>query len=391
MPIRSRIQSIIRFLGATLLGVSVALLLAFNALLLWVATGPRNIDMLSPFIEVALTDPAHTYSVNIGESWLIWDGWKHPIDIRLKNVSVYTKERQRFSRFPEISLGLDVPSLLVGAVLPSSLTIVHPVLSLYQHDDRSISFGFRPEVDEGAAPQEPKAESPPAEVPAIPFEMVLAHLVEPDAGSSLRKLRTVTILNADISVGNTHSGVFFTATDANLVFKSNRKGAQAFGSAKLTYGENESLVEANFTLPRKEPLILGEVSFGPIMPGTLSDLFTHKTELSALKLPLRGRTKMQMDRAGNLQTMSFQMEGGKGTVETERLAAVLPVTSLKLEGEMNGRHVRVSKLLMDMDGMLIEAEAEADIDGENTAIKAHGLALNIPNDNLRMLWPLGVA
>ncbi len=408
------IRSAAKFAGGTTLGISVALLLAFNALLLWVATGPRNIDILSPFIEVSLTDSSHNYSISIGETWLIWDGWKHPIDIRLRNVSVLTKERQRFSRFPEISVGMDVLELMRGNLLPSSLTISHPVLSLYQKDDRSISFGFRPEKDDDAKPAEsgeavaetPVEKSPEkpeaqaatpidgqTETNSVPFNVVLNQLIDPDAKSPLRKLRTVTILNADVSVGNTHSGVFFTATEANLVFKNNHRGAQAFGSAKITYNDSESRLDANFSLPLGEPVINGEVSFGPLMPGTLADLFTSKTEISAFKFPVKGKGKMQLERSGTLKNLDFSLDGGKGTIETDRLDSVLPVTSLHAEGSVSngGANIDIKQFLLDLDGTTIELQGTGLIDGDNSALHAHVLAKNITNDNMHMFWPLGIA
>lgn len=395
MRSNSLFNGIVKFVGGTALGVSVALLLSFNALLLWVATGPRNIDMLSPFIEVSLTDSSHTYSVSIGETWLIWDGWKHPIDIRLRNVSVLTRERQRFSRFPEISVGMDVPELLRGNLLPSSLTLTHPVLSLYQRDDRSISFGFRPEnAEEGASPA---GETPPADEQftdmSVPFSAVLSQLVDPDDRSPLRKLRSVTILNADISVGNTRSGVFFNAREANLVFKNTRRATQAFGSAKIAYGETESSIDASFTLPRDEPVITGEVAFGPLMPGTLADLFASRTEISALKFPVRGKAKLAFERSGGLQSLDFTLDGGQGTVESERLDSVLPVTGIHAEGALTGggKEIALRRLVMDLGGMLVEASGTGQVNGDQSSVRAHLQARNIPNDTMHMLWPLGLA
>ncbi len=140
------LHKILKFIVGTALGLAVALLVAFNALLLWVATGPRSLDRFSPYIAASFQTPNQGYSVKIGQTWLIWDGWKHPIDIRLKKVTVLTKEGQVFSAFPEISVGIDIFSLLGGRILPTSLSINHPVISLFQNEDHSISFGFRKET-----------------------------------------------------------------------------------------------------------------------------------------------------------------------------------------------------------------------------------------------------
>jgi len=414
MQSKSYFRSALQFAAGATLGLCVVALVCFNALLLWVATGPRNIDYVSPAIEASLVDADHSFSVIIGETWLIWDGWKHPIDIRLRNVSVLTKERQRFSRFPEISVGVDVVELLRGNLLPSSLTITHPVLSLYQNDDRSISFGFNPEAKTTDAIGVSKmptnaigvSKMPTAEAlsedaatnTSVPFALVLNQLLKPEANSPLRKLHNVTILNADISVGNTHSGVFFTATESNLVFKNNNKSVQAFGSAKITYNEdvikrNESSIEANFNMLPDGTTINGDISFTSLMPGTLSDLFTSKTELSALKFPVRGKGKLLLDRNGTLQNLDFILDGSKGTIETERLATTLPVTSMHAEGTLTegGSGISIRQFNLDLDGMTIDAQADVAINGNDSAITGHVLAKNIPNDNLNMLWPLGLA
>ncbi len=425
------IRSAARFAFGATLGLSLALLMAFNTVLVWVATGPRNIDMVSPLIERALAGAGPNFSVNVGETWLIWDGWKHPIDIRLRNVSVLTKEHHRFSRFPEISVGVDVLELLRGNILPSSLTISHPVLSLYQTEDHAISFGFRPEPekDDSAKPEAENAQTIKTEVPdsavptsspteaataiaidaakaeaakaaeaspepaPVPFSEVLNQLLEPDPHSSLRKLHTVTILNADISVGNNHSGVFFTATEANLVFKNTHKNIQAFGSAKITYDDNESRIDLNFAMPQGSNTLTGDISFGPLMPGTLADLFASKTEVSALKFPVRGKGKLMVDRSGNLQNLDFVLDGGKGTIETDRLEVALPVTSLHAEGTIadNGTTLSMKQLNLDLDGMTIDASADATIQGKDSTVTGHMVAKNIPTDNLHMLWPVGLA
>ena len=413
------IRSAAKFAFGATLGLSVALLTAFNVLLLWVATGPRNIDMLSPLIESSLTDAGHNFSVSIGETWLIWDGWKHPIDIRLRNVSVLTKEHQRFSRFPEISIGVDVLELMRGNILPSSLTISHPVLSLYQADDHAISFGFRPEKEEKPsepsnaekneviAPVQPEKtntekaidaaeaslKDPAPEIAPVPFSEILNQLLDPDPHSSLRRLRTVTILNADVSVGNPHNGVFFTATESSLVFNNTHKGIQVFGSAKITYDDNESRIDATFAMPSGSAILSGEINFGPLMPGTLADLFASKTEISALKFPVRGKVKLNVERSGTLQNLDFNIDGGKGTIETDRLDVALPMTSLHAEGNLadNATSINLTRLNLDLGGMTIDASAQSTIKDKDSTITGHMIAKNIPTDNLHMLWPVSLA
>jgi len=390
---------ILKFIVGTALGLAVALLVAFNALLLWVATGPRSLDRLSPYIAASFQTPDHAYSVKIAQTWLIWDGWKHPIDIRLKNVTVLTKEGQIFSAFPEISLGIDVLSLARGRILPTSLTITHPVISLFQNEDRSISFGFRQENP--AAPPPADTAAAPADVPAtenmpatVPFATVLAPLIAPDEQGSLRKLRFITILDADVSVASARKGVFFKAGDATIVFKRNRQGViQAAINAKISYDVNQSLVDAQFTFTKKNPIIEGEVSFSQLMPGTLAALFSDNNALAAAKLPLSGKSKLSLDMNGTLQRLNFVVDGGEGSIESDRLEAPLAVRTLHVEGQLsnNASDIQIDHLTADLDGAELAADGVVSLSNGDVAVRANCALKNVAAADVHLFWPPGLS
>lgn len=113
-----RKSDVLKFLIGSFLAVTLLLLVAFNALLVWVAITPRQIDNITPMLEAAFIDKQSGFRLEIGQSWLIWDGWQHPIDIRLKHVELIDSENHVLSTFPEISLGLDPIGLFMGQVSP---------------------------------------------------------------------------------------------------------------------------------------------------------------------------------------------------------------------------------------------------------------------------------
>src|SRR5690606_229633 len=105
------------------------------------------LEKWTPYIERALTGDSEVQA-KIGKTWLIWDGWEHPLDIRLEEVSLLTPDGETFSTFPQISLGLDLLALPFGRVLPTSLLVSKPIISLKQHADKSFGF-HRPVKPEG--------------------------------------------------------------------------------------------------------------------------------------------------------------------------------------------------------------------------------------------------
>lgn len=380
-------------LAGTLLGVAVALLVSFNVLLVWVATGPRTLDALTPFIEGALSSPEGSYTIDIGDTLLLWDGWERPIDVRLRNVSVLTRQGQKFSRFPEISLGLDLLELLRGALLPSSIKIVHPVINLFQKNDRSIHFGFRDE--EALTPSaQPAITEGAGSTQALPFEVIVAQMLEPSAQSPLRKLRTFTIVDADIRVGNEERGVFFMATDANVVFKKNRRGVLTYGDAKIAYEDKLAAVAADILLPVGEKTLQGNLSFSELYPGLIADLFSDGHILSGLKLPLRGHTSFTLDHDAKLRNAEFMLEGGSGQITHERLTQAVDVQALRLEGFVSGgmTDININDFQVQLAGdSRIQGQLLAVLEKGKESVTGRAQALAIPNDALETLWPLGLA
>lgn len=392
MAIRS---GIVRFLLGTTLGVSVATLIAFNVLLAWVATGPRSLEIVTPYIEASFEPPDHKYSISIGETWLVWDGWKHPIDIRLRNVKIMTSEQRTYSRFPEISLGLDFWSLLRGRLLPTSLTIEHPVIRLLQNEDRSISFGLTTEAPESPESPESPPESPdaagmtPPEMAVVPFSVVLAPLLAPDSGSVLRKLRYVSIVDADLSVSNSGTGVSFSADGADIVFRRTRHGLHAFGTARISYDNYQSDVTVQFLKARDSNIITGDVNASELMLGTLAELFGENTPLKGVKFPVSGKSSLTIDENGVLQELSFIVDGGKGTLESEHLDGVVPVSSLHAEGTLsnNAATIGITRFNADFDGILLEGDGAVTLDKDNTAVRGNVRLRNADAKDVRLLWP----
>ncbi len=367
-----------KIIVGSLLGIIVLGLLAFNALLLWVATGPRSLERLTPTIEGMLAATDGTYTVDVGETWLIWDGWRHPIDIRVRDVKVLTREGRVFSSFPEISLGIDLLSLPMGKLLPASITINKPVISLLQNEDRSISFGF--------GSHEGGAEAPPT----VSVVALLAPLLSSDDAGNLRALKRVAIRDANVSIGNLKQGVFFKLTHVDIQAGRNRKGEIAVASAaQMIYGDKESSLQAHILMGRDLPTIDAAFDFRDVAPGLLTSLFVENSIVSAVNVPLSGQSKLSFTKEGSLQNMAFTLEGGKGSIDSDQLAGSVPVNSLRVAGTLadDAKAIRISALALDVDGTLISGDAAIGLKEEGTAVSAKLILENGNAGSVNLFWP----
>ena len=362
----------------------VSALLAFNALLLWVATGPRSLYAVTPYIESALSSTDGSYNVKISETRLIWDGWKHPVDIRLSNVSVVTKEGKIFTVFPEIALGVDVLYLPLGQIIPTSLTITAPLMSLVQNDDRSFGFGFE-QKDETFDPAS-----------TVPFSVLFSSFMMQSEEGSFRHLRKVIVRDAELLVRNSKQLAFFDAKGFNFELIRSKKGEiKISNSASIHYKDYITNIYTEFSFGPDQPTIDGTVEFNELMPNILTGLFFDNADMKSFAVPISGKIATSFDKQGAPQYIGVDIQGEKGNIDSTRLAAKLPITSLRVRGALsNNLHdLNLESLTMDIDGIKVAAsgtgkffdsKAEPDASPE---IDAYIIVQDIPADKANVLWP----
>jgi hypothetical protein len=379
-------SEIFKFLLGVALMLVVSGLLAFNALLLWVATGPRSLSAITPYIEDALSSSDHSYNVKIGSTRLIWDGWRHPVDIRLGNVAVFNHEGKLFTTFPEIALGVDVLYLPLGRIMPTSLAITAPQINLVQNPDLTFGFGFKQESGEEGK-----------EEPVVPFSTLLQSFLSTNEASSYRRLKKITIHDGVLKVSNSEKGEFFSANDLNLLLSRNRKGEVAINSyANMHYGDFTSNIHAEFSLKPGSPSVEGALEFSGLMPDALAGLFTGSQDMKSLSLPVSGKVKLSLNMDGSVRYADFDIAGGKGNIISDRLIAPLAVGSLQVKGSIMDdlSNIQLDMLNADIEDVGISASgtvklyaAGSDEEKETPEISADVVFKNIAGDKVKNFWP----
>lgn len=360
----------------------VSALLAFNALLLWVATGPRSLAAVTPYIEDALSSTDGSYNVKIGDTRLIWDGWRHPVDIRLSNVSVITREGKVFTVFPEIALGVNVLYLPLGEVIPTSLIINTPMMNLVQNDDRSFGFGFE-RADESFA----------TGGDTVPFPVLLSSFMQQSDEGRFRYLRRILIRDAQLHVRNSKQVSFFEARDLNIEMLRGKGGEITMStSSTIHYKDYSTNIAAGFSLGKDKPNIEGQLEFSEMMPDVLAGMFYDDADIKSFAVPVSGKVTMAFDKKGAAQDIGFEIYGNDGNIVSSRLAGNLPITSLRVKGDVKDdfHAVSVESMSVNMDGMKLEGSAQVNLFDEADAtpeIKAEFIMTDIPSDKVGILWP----
>ena len=380
-----KIASISKFLIGLTLGLLLAALVAFNVLLVWVATGPRSLEKFTPYIEQALVGESDVRA-KIGQTWLVWGGWQHPVDIHLKDVALYTKEGMKFSAFPDVSLGVDVLALPFGELLPTSLSVTKPIISIKQNPDKSLSFGGDASVS--SVPDENIVST------GETLQALVESLVNPRSKSSLRKLRSIELLNADVSIGNDASGVIMSAPDTTfIVRKESSTRIDMTLRTAIKYAEYESIISAQGAYNKKTKRLEGTASANKIYPAILSSLLFDDPMMSAVQFPVGGKIGFALADNGAVDALQFAIDGGSGKITHERLDGALPVSSLKLIGKAsNGlKNITIDKADIDFSGSLMSATMSIVRAEKGLGLTGQASIADVDADQAHMFWPLGLA
>jgi hypothetical protein len=373
-------SNVIKFLIGTMLGLVLAALVAFNVLLVWVATGPRSLEKLTPYLEKSLGGESNVH-VRIGRSWLIWDGWKHPLDIRLEEVALLTNEGETFSTFPEISLGLDILSLVVGQILPTSLSVTKPVISIKQNPDKSLGLNPKVEDDEIASTTDTVA-------------ALIQSLIDPHDKSTLRKLRSIELINADVSIGNETDGVVVSAPDTTfIVRKESSEEINTSLSSVIRYRDHESAINGQFAYNKKRKRIEGVVNTDKLYVSELANILLNDSPLASLQLPISGKVGFAFNGEGKLDALKFAVDGGKGKIAHEKIDGTLAINRLKITGSATDglTHLTVDNASIDFSGSAFTGKGTVINDEKGFGIVGEVAITNVETDRARQFWPLGLA
>lgn len=372
----SRITKAVFAFIATALALAVIVAAALGA---WLMTGPKQLTQLLPYIEKSLNGADSPYRVEVGDVVASWEGGMQPVDFRLRDVTVYTREENaKLLKLPEMSVGLHMPSLLRLKLAPESIILHHPRMRFYRDEDNAFYVGF----GRGGSDR-------------VPLKQLLAGLGGDGkaSGSALiGGIRYIGVQKAHFILGKEGQRLF-DAKDANL--RLSREGAdiRAVLDLSFRYEDDKSSTIRGEMLLSDNPnvsMMVSKFELQEFSPHVLAQLFPDRPELAALDLPLNGWVDVMLGQSGEVSLVDFRVQGGEGTFSyDEHFAEPVAITSVRLEGQARDdfRHFVLSRGELDFGGATLTASGTARRHDEGWTAEALANARNMPVNDLYKYWP----
>ena len=438
------------FLGLLLGG------LVLSALLAWrLSASPVSLNFATPFIERNFSAVDKSYVVRIDETVLIWDGWRRPVDIRARNIEIFSRDGKLLVSLPQVSIGLSMRALLRGRLAVATLGIRSLRGSIARFPDGVFTVDLQP--------KEGKAQN------IVGLLKGAARELSRQYGSTdgpLGYLKRVNIIRSQLTFDDRLAGIVWHSpradivmsreaaglkTDAAIVIEANKRRANLF--AQFVYegraGEflartrfenlNPSLVarsvsglkdlinfnmlvtgevaiggtkngtitkiggniatpvgqiEGEFEIDPRESNIVGLARFKGINVAAVSKRVSWLKKMAGLQFNLNGSIGGKATLNGDISELEFNLASGSGTLEIPHLwESSRKIKQVRLNGTLsNGlEKIELTEAIVDFDGPKIEAEAQVERIGGEARLKINANLFDLPFEGLKNYWPKKLA
>ena len=346
-----------------------------NVLFVWAATGPRQISFITPYVERALMPKDNSYKITIKESLLAWEGWRHPLNLRVRGVSVES-EGSVFARFPELSVGINLIALSVGRLEPRSLEIRNADIVLRRDEEGNIRFVL----------EDNQQETKP---------LSLAGLIKNDSGSDTSaSIEEVAIRNAKVTLLGPAGEKLGQVPSLTFGIKRNKQGYKGNLQLELTEGAAHTYlhVGAQWYAADKSSALTAELR--DFNPKLISLLLPGQPMLKGIDLPVSGKISAAISKDNSLSKIEFDITSGAGHITyAKEFSDTLDIKKCSAKGYLkdNLQSITLQSSLCDFGNPAISAHGYVHLDGDHTEAHIVGEAKALPTDEIVKYWPFSLA
>lgn len=249
--------------------VLIGLVLVGSGVLVWrLNSGPIEVGFARKYIESELSDPAHDLTLALGSVYLEWSALESRPQITLQDVRLINTKQDRLAfAFESASVSMSRGALLLGQIVPRTIIINKPLITLVREKDNNVRLGFSQSLPEGE------------EAGSGDFFQILDDLARPvrdmPKNWPLRNLRSIMISDARMMVEDHALGQSWLVPKIDVAFQKRNKNLLLAASLWLESAQ------------AKEPTLKAEAAYGGNGGDIVADMTVHglRAPFLATKLP----------------------------------------------------------------------------------------------------------
>jgi hypothetical protein len=313
-------------------------MLAIISTFIWIMTGPRSLENITPYIEKRLNSLSSQVQIKIAESYIRWDGIERAFTIDVTDVDILNDTNDSIASFPKVSFAFNMLRFFKGQFLSSDLTLTNPTFyinssqkTLYVTPEGNTDFGKM------------IADKLTAELKSNSFSFPVSSIHLKDA---------VVFLNNGYSEFAWQVKNGYAKVDS---FKGKNKIISEFNinfGSDITYFGSEVSYESDGTTDTK-------IKFTDLPSYVITDMFPDVAFLQKLNLRASGDIDLLLSSAGEISQVQFDFSDvhGDATV-TELLDKKMQITLMQVQGSLyeNFTAMAVNKMTANINGINVSAD-----------------------------------
>jgi len=288
-----------------LAGLLAGLVILVGAGVWFLSSGPISLTFLTPLIERALDSADDVYTIRVEDTLLTWAGWQRAVDVRATNVTIAGEDGSIEATLPELSIGLSLRALARGSVMPTSLDIFSPKISVVRSSEGKVAFGLVAD------------ESNDNQFSPIIERLIVQLLGPPDIDRPLGNLHRISVLDADLAFDDQILGVSWRASQANLVLQRSSIGLSIDADLSLEVGGQHSRLTGEVGYKRSDQSVSLAIRFKDLNLSLIAGAASPLALLATVDLPVNGALDIRMSVDGQIETMKFDLDSSRGRLAGE--------------------------------------------------------------------------
>lgn len=299
---RRRIIIVFQVLSGLLVGAAILF-----AILAWrLSTSPVSLNFVTPFIERNFSAVDKSYVVRVEDTVLIWDGWRHPADVRARNIKIFSRDGKLLVRLPQVSIGLSMRALLRGRLAVASLGIRRLNASVARFKDGGFTVGLQ--AREGGQQNVGGLLQGAAQELSRPFG---------DSDGPLGYLQRVEIIESRLTFDDRQAGIVWHSPRADIVMSRETAGLKTDAAMVVEVQNQQTNLFALLDYRRRSGEFLARMRFENLNPSLVARSVAGLDDLVNFSMPVTGELALSVSKDGILRKLGAGFVTPIGRVEGE--------------------------------------------------------------------------
>ncbi|WP_417515353.1 AsmA-like C-terminal domain-containing protein [Minwuia sp.] len=346
--------------------------------------GPLPVSFLTPYIQSGITGLPEGWTLDVGETFVDWEGEENNLLIRAKDVGFINENRQRVLSIPDVGFSIHGDALLRGQIEPRDIIARDVNLVLTRGEAGFWRLGI------GRVAETRPRDTDDAAMTARASELFGPVGLDGRRSGLLGRLRVLVLRETRILIVDDVVDRVYELDARRIAMRGGETGIGIVADADFRTRDLSVPMRADLVYRPDGEAVTGVVGFEQLSLPRLAKAFDGPTAMEGLDFPVSGTVRFTMTADTGLAPLELDLQAGAGEFDlTGLFAAALPVRAASLSATLHAgdRSLDISALSYDAGDFVAEASGTIGMSEQGPSIALAIRSEAVPMARVTAFWP----